>query len=134
MGARMPDSERLETTLPSDRVLTRPPGPRAPGAEAAASPVQRRLLLPLATVFLLLIAGFAGVLTSIQRRALQQSTQRIRGIVVNELTESLAEQSRTLGALLECCHPCHARDDQITKETVVLIPQIRPGGQPKLKS
>ena len=64
--------------------------------KASAKPVQRRLLIPLTGVLLLLVGGFGVVLVNMQQRSLNRSSQQLLEGASNELDILLAEQSETL--------------------------------------
>lgn len=68
--------------------------------EFASKPVQKRLLLPLAGVYIFLLASFATGLILLQKNNLNQSSQEILGQSFSELSTILAEQSSGLTALM----------------------------------
>ncbi len=79
--------------------------------KASVQPVQHRLLIPLASVLLLLVGGFGMVLFNTQQESLNQSSQQVLENAIDELSESLAEQSRWLTALVELLlHDTDLRD------------------------
>ncbi len=84
---------------------------RAETAKNPVKPIKRRLLIPLATVFLLLVGGFSIVLFNIQQDNKNQASLKIREDTIDELSESLAEQSRALATLEEILlHDADLRD------------------------
>jgi len=64
-------------------------------------PVQRRLLVPLAAVLLLLVGGFSLVLVSAYKNNLDQSSKQVLDDASAELAEAVVEQSEGLAALEE---------------------------------
>lgn len=64
-------------------------------------PLQRRLLVPLAVVLLLLVGGFGLVVFSSQQKALYQSSQQELEHAAGELYESLVEESAVLAGIEE---------------------------------
>ena len=69
--------------------------------EASAKPVQRRLLVPLAAVLLLLVGGFGAVLFITQQEGMNQAGREVLADAADELAEALEKQSDTLAALEE---------------------------------
>jgi PAS domain S-box-containing protein len=69
---------------------------RAPGS---AKPLQRRLMIPLASGLLLLIAGFGALLLRQQRDYMDQYGQKEMAEVADHLATLAAEQARGLAAL-----------------------------------
>lgn len=69
---------------------------RAPGS---AKPLQRRLMIPLAGVLLLLIAGFGALLMRQQRDSMDQYGKKEMVEVADHLATLAAEQARGLAAL-----------------------------------
>ncbi|MCP4246529.1 MAG: EAL domain-containing protein, partial [bacterium] len=67
--------------------------------DTSAKPVQRRLLVPLAAVLLVLVGGFGAVLLSIQRDHLRQSSREKLEVAVFDLGDSLSEGTELLDAL-----------------------------------
>jgi PAS domain S-box-containing protein len=65
---------------------------------ASVKPIQRRLMIPLAAVLLLLTAGFGALLLKQQQDTLNQASQTAREDVSGDLALMLAEQARTLDA------------------------------------
>ena len=85
---------------PSNRQrFHRPGAARKPLRHAATKPVQRRLLIPLAAVFLLLVGGFGAVLLHMQHASVSRFSQQVLDEVSDELAESVGEQSDALDAL-----------------------------------
>ncbi len=84
-----------------------PNRPVLPGPGAAPKPlwaasvkhVQRRLLVPLVAVLLLLVCGFSAALLSIQQYHLDHSGREKLDVAVYDLGESLSEQTQLLAAL-----------------------------------
>ena len=68
-------------------------------ADTSIKPIQRRLMIPLATILLLLACGFGALLLKQQRDSLNQSSEKMLAEVSNNLLVLTAEQSRTLAAL-----------------------------------
>jgi len=66
--------------------------------KASVKPIQRRLLLPLTAVLLLLVGGFVAVLLCIQREGLKQSSQEKLVAAKYDLEELLEDQAQTLEA------------------------------------
>jgi PAS domain S-box-containing protein len=66
---------------------------------ASVKPVQRRLMIPLATALLLLIGGFETVILIGHQKQLEQSSQDKLAAVSYDLTMFLDGQARTLSAL-----------------------------------
>ncbi|MCK4274911.1 MAG: PAS domain S-box protein [Phycisphaerae bacterium] len=75
--------------------------PRSRRSSLPAKPVQRRLLIPLAAVVLLLVSSFGAILLSLHQRYLNQFNQHLLEHTSKELAESLVEQSDALAALEE---------------------------------
>ncbi len=71
------------------------------GESTSIKPVQRRLLVPLAVVLLLLVGGFSLVLVSTYKNNLDQSSEQVLEGASDELAEALVEQSEALAALEE---------------------------------
>ncbi len=72
-------------------------GPR----DFSSKPAQRRLLIPLAVVLLLLIGGFSAALLQLQHDRLEQSSQEKMISASFALEEGLAKQAHHLSALAE---------------------------------
>jgi len=59
--------------------------------KVSARPVQRRMLIPLVVVLVLVVGGFVGALIYSQQEELKQSSKRILGRASNEFTGRLSE-------------------------------------------
>lgn len=92
MTARPPSNR---PGLPDPGVVSKPL------RDTSTKPVQRRLLIPLAAVLLLLVGGFGATLLYVQQESLTRSGQQVVKNAAGELSEALAEQSDTLDALEE---------------------------------
>jgi PAS domain S-box-containing protein len=68
-------------------------------ADTSIKPIQRRLMIPLATILLLLVGGFGALLLKQQRDSLNQSSEKMLAEVSNNFRTLTNEQSRTLAAL-----------------------------------
>ncbi len=86
-------------TTPDPPVLSCPGEAAKPLRDTSVKPTQRRLLVPLAVVLLLLIGGFSAVLLHLQHETLTRFSQQMLLDASDELDESLAEQSEMLHAL-----------------------------------
>jgi len=73
-------------------------GGRSEG-KALVKPIRHRLLIPLATVLLLLVCGFGAVLLYMQQKNINQSSREKLAVAERNLGRHLEEQSRTLSAL-----------------------------------
>ncbi|MGB2987642.1 MAG: PAS domain S-box protein [Phycisphaerae bacterium] len=90
----------MTAQLPSNRPgLDEPGAASKPLRDASAKPVQRRLLIPLAAVLLLLVGGSGAVLLCMQRDNLERSSREKLAEASYNLEERLEEQTRTLSAL-----------------------------------
>jgi len=69
--------------------------------DTSIKPVQRRLLVPLAVVLLLLVGGFSLVLVSTYKNNLDQSSEQVLEDASDELANAVVEQSEGLAALEE---------------------------------
>ncbi|MBW8034645.1 MAG: response regulator [Planctomycetes bacterium] len=67
--------------------------------DVSVKPVQRRLLIPLTVVLLLLFAGFAAIMLTVQQKHLKQSSQQKLEAVSYDLEENLETQSEMLSAI-----------------------------------
>jgi len=67
--------------------------------KSSTKPVQRRLLVPLAAVLLLLCGGFNFVLLAMQQENMRQSSQRVLETVSSQFNRALSDQSAALAAL-----------------------------------
>ncbi len=70
-------------------------------AETASRPVQRRLLIPLTLVLVLLVSGFTAALITAERNHLEALTERTVEGTADELGRVLDEQADALSALLQ---------------------------------
>ncbi len=69
--------------------------------KSTTKPVQHRLLIPLASILLLLVCGFGLVLFNTQQISIRQSNQWVLQSAVDELPEALAEQALAMDSLQE---------------------------------
>lgn len=69
------------------------------GKQTTIKPVQRRLLVPLASMLLILVVGSAVVNFTAQQNALHQSSRSALTDAVDELDESLGEHARVLAGI-----------------------------------
>jgi PAS domain S-box-containing protein len=67
--------------------------------EASVKPIQRRLLIPLMIVLLLLVSGFGIALIYIQKKNLNRTSQEKLAAASYKLEADLEKQTRTLSAL-----------------------------------
>ncbi len=70
-------------------------------SKTSIQPVQRRLLIPLVVVLLMLVSGFGMVLVTEQKNKLDESCRQVLLEIPRDFNRSLAEQSRALEALEE---------------------------------
>ncbi len=90
----------MSVSAPSKRRAL--PGPCAasnPLGDASVKPVQRRLLVPLVAVLLLLVGGFLAVLLHMHHEGLTRLSQQVLKDAADELDEGLTEQSDAIHAL-----------------------------------
>ncbi|MCP3951829.1 MAG: PAS domain S-box protein, partial [Desulfobacterales bacterium] len=73
----------------------------SPGNSTSVKPVQRRLLIPLTIILLLLLGGFSVVLIKTQKENLNQSTRKALQIAVDRLATLQNEQTKAITALEE---------------------------------
>ncbi|MBW2459082.1 MAG: hypothetical protein JRI68_31570, partial [Deltaproteobacteria bacterium] len=77
----------------------------------SAQPVRRRLLIPLASVLLLLLAGFGLALFASQEASRQQASRLVLEDAASELASVLTDQAQALAALEELlADDVHLRD------------------------
>lgn len=67
--------------------------------KASVKPVQRRLLVPLAAVMLLLVVGFGAIMITVQQKSIKRSSRDKLAAVTYDLKEFLGTQSEMLSAL-----------------------------------
>ncbi len=72
-----------------------------PEGKAPLQPIRRRLLIPLATVLLLLVGGFGAAFLYLEQEDLKQSSQEKLAAASYDLKRSLLDQSKMLTALEE---------------------------------
>ncbi|MCP3952657.1 MAG: PAS domain S-box protein, partial [Desulfobacterales bacterium] len=90
-------------------------------------PIRRRLMIPLATMLVILIGGLGIVLVTQQQKLLHQSNEKLLVTIVDELAESLDVQSRALTALgVIILHDTDLRDMLIGEDRGRLLKAWQP--------
>ncbi len=94
---------------------------------ASVKPVQRRFLVPLAGVLLLLVVGFGLAMFKIQQKSMNHVSRQVLEDAADELSEALAEQSDALSTFEDILiHDAVLRDALKTRNRQRLLVEYQP--------